>query len=250
MKLVRFLFHDKKYSGVLRDGVISVDDPCGGPRTLASGEVSLLAPVEPSKVVSVGLNYRDHALELGMAVPAEPVIFIKPSTAVIGPDAAIVYPEQSARVDYEAELGVVIKDRIRGVTAKEALEHVKGYVCVNDVTARDLQKKDIQWTRAKSFDTFAPIGPWVETDLDPADIRIRSYLNGKLKQDSRTSEFIFSVPELIEFISGIMTLYPDDVIATGTPPNVGAMEPGDEIVIEVEGIGRLRNYVKKGEQVC
>jgi 2-keto-4-pentenoate hydratase/2-oxohepta-3-ene-1,7-dioic acid hydratase in catechol pathway len=148
-------------------------------------------------------------------------------------------------VDYEGELGVVIKDRVRDVSAGEAAKHIAGYTCFNDVTARDLQKKDIQWGRSKSFDTFAPVGPWVETDIDPADLRIKTYLNGELKQDSRTSEFIFSVPELVSFISGVMTLLPGDVISTGTPPNVGAMEPGDEVTVEIGGIGYLRNRVEK-----
>ncbi len=247
MKLVRFLHDNKEHSGILHGDEVTVDMP--GNRGLESvrlDEVSLLAPVKPSKIVSVGLNYRDHAKELGMAIPAEPIIFIKPSTAVIGPGETIVYPRSSDRVDYEAELGVVIKDRVRNVPEKAAGGHIAGYTCVNDVTARDLQKKDIQWSRAKSFDTFAPIGPWVETDLDPGDLGIRSYLNGELKQDSRTSKFIFSIPRLIEFISGIMTLLPGDVIATGTPPAVGSMSPGDEVVIEIEGIGRLENHVGKG----
>ena len=241
MKLIRFLYKDRVHSGVLRDGAISVD---GGKETLDLEDVTLLAPVAPSKVVMVGLNYRDHAGELGMPVPAEPVIFIKPSTAVIGPAQPIIYPASSSRVDYEAELGVVIKDRTRGVSAAEAMAHVAGYTCVNDVTARDLQEKDGQWTRAKSFDTFAPVGPWIETELDPSDLRIASYLNGEKKQDSRTSEFIFDVPRLVEFISGVMTLLPGDVIATGTPPGVGPMKPGDEVAVEVEGVGTLVNRVR------
>jgi 2-keto-4-pentenoate hydratase/2-oxohepta-3-ene-1,7-dioic acid hydratase in catechol pathway len=245
MRLVRFLHDNKVCSGVLRGDEITMDAPEGKPERVKLDAVSLLAPVEPSKIVSVGLNYKDHAKELGMDIPTEPIIFIKPSTAVIGPGEIIVYPRFSTRVDYEAELGIVIKDKIRNVSRERAGDHIAGYTCVNDVTARDLQKKDIQWSRSKAFDTFAPIGPWVETDLDPSDISIRSYLNGELKQDSRTSEFIFSVPKLVEFISGVMTLLPGDVIATGTPPAVGSMEPGDEIVIEIEGIGRLANYVEK-----
>jgi len=243
MKLVRFLHNNEEYSGVLNGDKVTVDTPDGVPKSVKVEEISLLSPVNPSKIVSVGLNYRDHARELGMAIPSEPVIFIKPSTAVIGPGESIVYPSSSTRVDYEAELGVVIKDRIKNISVEEAADHIAGYTCVNDVTARDLQKRDVQWSRAKSFDTFAPIGPWIETDLDPADLRVRSYLNGELKQDSRTSKFIFTVPELIKFISSVMTLLPGDIIATGTPSNIGPMNPGDEVSVEIEGIGTLGNRV-------
>jgi 2-keto-4-pentenoate hydratase/2-oxohepta-3-ene-1,7-dioic acid hydratase in catechol pathway len=246
MKLARFLYNDKVYSGVLRDKEITVDLPRETRKGFDLKEVKLLPPAQPTKIVSVGLNYRDHAEELGMSVPDEPVIFLKPPSAVIGPEDAIRYPASSSRVDYEAELGVVVKNRIRNVSKEEAPSHIAGYTCFNDVTARDLQKKDVQWTRAKSFDTFAPVGPWIETELDPSDLRIRAFLNGELRQDSRTSEFIFTVPELVSFISGVMTLYPGDVIATGTPSNIGPMEAGDEVVVEIEGIGYLRNSVEKG----
>ena len=222
-------------------GVISVE---GSGEEIRLDDVLLLPPVKPSKVVLVGLNYRDHAKELDMPIPEEPVIFIKPSTAVTGPSSPVIYPKSAERVDYEAELGIVIKDITKSVSASEALEHVAGYTCVNDITARDLQKKDGQWTRAKSFDTFAPVGPWIETELDPSDLRITSFLNGHKKQDSRTSNLIFPVPRLIEFISDVMTLLPGDVIATGTPPGVGPLKPGDEIAVEVEGIGRLVNTVE------
>ena len=246
MKLVRFIYRDKICNGVLRDDKIDISEPGMTGERVTFDEVLMLAPVMPSKIVLVGLNYSSHAEELEMDVPEEPVIFLKPPTTVIGPGEAIIYPSSSGRVDYEAELGVVIKDKIRNITEKEAPEHIAGYTCLNDVTARDLQKLDTQWSRAKSFDTFAPIGPCIETEIDPDDLRIRSYLNGELKQDSRTSEFIFSVGRLIEFISGVMTLLPGDIISTGTPPNVGPMVPGDEIVIEIEGIGKLKNYVKIG----
>jgi len=245
MKLVRFIGNQKEYYGILKGDNIS---PFEGNETefnkLNINEVRLLAPVIPSKIVLVGLNYRDHAAELGMAIPENPIIFLKPSTAIIGPGEDIQYPQGTDRVDYEAELAVVIKDKIRGVSREEALHHVLGYTCFNDVTARDIQEKDMQWTRAKSFDTFAPIGPWIETELDSEDLFIRSYVNGKIKQDSRTSDFIFGVPELIEFISGVMTLFPGDIVSTGTPPNVGPINPGDKVVIEIEGIGKLENFVK------
>ncbi|MFQ5952238.1 MAG: fumarylacetoacetate hydrolase family protein [Candidatus Omnitrophota bacterium] len=244
MKLVRFRYKNSVYKGAFSDNKITVDFPDGKQEEVKLGEVTLLAPAEPTKIVSVGLNYKDHAEELDMAVPEEPVIFIKPSTAVIGPEDAIFYPRGSVRVDYEAELGIVIKDRTRNVSADEAASHIEGYTCFNDVTARDLQKKDIQWSRAKSFDTFAPVGPWIETDLDPGNLKIRAFLNGELKQDSSTAEFIFSVPELVSFISGVMTLLPGDIVSTGTPPNVGPMEPEDEVVVEIEGIGYLRNRVE------
>jgi 2-keto-4-pentenoate hydratase/2-oxohepta-3-ene-1,7-dioic acid hydratase in catechol pathway len=189
------------------------------------------------------LNYGDHARELGFAIPGEPVIFLKPPTALAGPGDAIVYPHASSQVDFEAELGVVIKDRIRDVKPGDAYRHILGYTCVNDVTARDLQKKDGQWTRAKSFDTFCPVGPWVETDLDPGDLLVESYLNGERKQSSRTSQLIFGIDQLVSFISGIMTLCPGDLIITGTPAGIGPMQPGDEVEVRIEGIGRLRNSV-------
>ena len=241
MKLVRFLYKDKVCKGVLEGGKVS----CEGV-TLSIEDIRILPPVIPTKIASVGLNYVDHAKELGMVAPEEPIIFLKPSTSVIGHKDTIICPSASERVDYEAELGVVIKKTARYVNAEDAAEYIEGYTCFNDVTARDLQEKDGQWTRAKSFDTFAPIGPYIETELDPSDLGIRSFLNGTLKQDSRTSKFIFDVPHLVEFISGVMTLLPGDIIATGTPPGIGPMEPGDEIVVEIDGIGRLVNKVGKG----
>lgn len=203
-----------------------------------------LAPVQPSKIIAVGLNYRDHAREMGLDLPGEPILFMKPSTAVIGPFEEIRYPSQSSRVDYEAELAVVIGTACRNVRASRAKDCILGYTCLNDVTARDLQAKDGQWTRAKSFDTFAPIGPWIATDIeDPHALSITARLNGEVKQSSNTSNLIFSVFELVEFISSVMTLKPGDVIATGTPSGVGPMLPGDEIAIEIEGIGVLSNRV-------
>lgn len=244
MKRVRFEHKGSVLSGILKGEEISVD---ASSDVIALSEVRLLAPVKPSKIVCVGLNYIDHAEELGMTVPESPIIFMKPPTAVIGPGDDILFPHKAGQVDYEAELAVVIGRVTRNVSREAAMDHIAGYTCFNDVTARDLQKKDIQWTRAKSFDTFAPIGPWVETDLDPSDLRIGAYLNGKKMQDSRTSGFIFDVPGLIEFISGIMTLLPGDVVTTGTPSGVGSMVPGDEIAVEIEGIGRLVNTVVSGK---
>ncbi len=204
----------------------------------------LLAPVLPGKIIAVGLNYRDHAQEMGLALPQNPILFMKPSTSVIGPDDKISYPAQSGRVDYEAELGVVISRKCRNVKAGRARDFIFGYTCLNDVTARDLQAADGQWTRAKSFDTFAPIGPWIVTDIeDPHNLAISSRLNGELKQSSSTSNLIFSVFDLVEFISSVMTLEKGDLIATGTPSGIGPMNRGDEIRIEIEGIGTLTNTV-------
>ncbi len=195
----------------------------------------------------MGLNYRDHAEELGFPIPDEPVIFLKPATTLIGPGDAIQYPPTSSRVDFEAELGIVIKERAKNITPGLARDYILGFTCANDVTARDLQKKDGQWTRAKSFDTFCPVGPWIETDLDPGDLLVESYLNSARKQSSRTSRFIFSVPQLVSFISTVMTLNPGDLIITGTPAGIGPMQPGDEIEVRIEGIGSLKNTVRRAE---
>jgi 2-keto-4-pentenoate hydratase/2-oxohepta-3-ene-1,7-dioic acid hydratase in catechol pathway len=199
---------------------------------------------QPTKVVLVGLNYKDHARELEMPLPDEPILFLKPLTALIGPEDYILYPEQSKRVDYEAELAVVMHDTCKDVEPGEVMDFVEGFTCLNDVTARDLQSKDVQWTRAKSFDTFCPVGPRIVKDVDPNNVEIQSYLNGELRQDSNTSNFIFNVEELISFISKVMTLLPGDIIATGTPSGIGAMQRGDTVEIKLEGIGTLRNYVR------
>ena len=206
-------------------------------------EIKLRAPVCPTKVVAVGLNYRDHAEEVGMALPEEPLLFMKPSSSIIGPNEQIVLPPQSSRIDYEAELGVVMGKEARNVDRRDAPGYILGYTCLNDVTARDLQQKDGQWTRAKGFDTFCPIGPWVETDLDPSDLKIELYLNGELKQESRTSQLVFDPFHLVEFISGIMTLYPGDVIATGTTSGIGPMNAEDLVEVRIEGVGSLVNTV-------
>jgi 2-keto-4-pentenoate hydratase/2-oxohepta-3-ene-1,7-dioic acid hydratase in catechol pathway len=206
-------------------------------------QVIFLPPAAPSKIVLVGLNYSDHARELGMAAPEDPVIFIKPATTLVGQGQDIVYPRGVSRLDYEGELAIVISRKARNLKEEEALKFVLGYTCLNDVTARDLQKKDIQWTRAKSFDTFCPLGPWLETELDPQNSRIRTYLNSNLKQDSSTANFIFPVSRIIAFVSGIMTLLPGDMISTGTPAGVGPMERGDEVRVQIEGVGELINRV-------
>jgi 2-keto-4-pentenoate hydratase/2-oxohepta-3-ene-1,7-dioic acid hydratase in catechol pathway len=216
--------------------------------SLSLAEARLLAPCEPTKIVALGLNYRDHAAEFGRQVPDEPLIFLKPSTAVIGPEDDIVYPGMSRRVDYEAELAVVMGKPARRVPEETALDYVLGYTCFNDVTARDLQKKDGLFTRAKGFDTFAALGPWIETDIaDPDNLTVEAYLNGERKQHGNTGNMVFGVRRLISFISQVMTLLPGDVIATGTPAGVGPMRPGDEVEVRVEGIGVLRNRVVSEE---
>jgi 2-keto-4-pentenoate hydratase/2-oxohepta-3-ene-1,7-dioic acid hydratase in catechol pathway len=252
MKIIRFSQGKKIGYGVLENGdikVISVN-PFNSikytDQLYTLDEVKLLAPSVPSKIVCMGLNYRSHAKEFNLETPAAPLIFLKPSTAVIGPEDKIIYPEMSRRVDYEGELGLVIKKKASKVSPQEALDYVLGYTCFNDVTARDLQKVDGQWTRAKGFDTFASFGPWIETDIDPANAPIESYLNGELKQQSNTADLIFPVTEIISFISKVMTLLPGDVIATGTPSGIGPMRVGDRVEIKIAGIGVLRNYVANG----
>ncbi|MCY3845018.1 MAG: fumarylacetoacetate hydrolase family protein [Acidobacteria bacterium] len=224
-------------------------DPFGaygaGPR-IERGAARVLAPVQPSKIVAVGLNYRDHAREMGKPLPAEPLLFLKPPSAVIGPDAAIVVPPGAGRVDYEAELGIVIGRTARRVPAARAGEHVLGLTCLNDVTARELQARDVQYTRAKGFDTFAPIGPAVAVGLDGRALDVESYVNGERRQASNTRELIFPLDRLVEFVSAVMTLHPGDVIATGTPSGVGPLVPGDRVTVHIEGIGELTNQVVAG----
>jgi 2-keto-4-pentenoate hydratase/2-oxohepta-3-ene-1,7-dioic acid hydratase in catechol pathway len=203
----------------------------------------LLPPVVPSKIVAIGLNYRDHAAEMGKPLPPEPLMFLKPSTAVIGPEEEIVLPPGAGRVDHEAELGVVIGRRARRVQAASALGYVLGLTCVNDVTARDLQRKDVQYTRAKGFDTFAPVGPCVVLGLDPSALDVECWVNDARRQSSNTRQLIFSVQDIIAFASGVMTLLPGDVIATGTPSGVGPLVDGDRVAVKVQGIGELRNTV-------
>lgn len=207
-------------------------------------EVRLLAPVTPAKIVCVGLNYRTHAHELGLALPEEPLLFLKPPSALLGPDMPIVRPAVSRRVDFEGEVVVVIGRRLRHATPEEAEGGILGLTCGNDVTARDLQKRDLQWTRAKGFDTFAPIGPVIAVGLDPSAVRLATYVNGVRRQWDTTANLIFPVPELVSYISRVMTLEPGDVIFTGTPAGIGPMEAGDEVEVEVEGVGRLRNPVR------
>ena len=206
-------------------------------------EVKLLAPCTPSKMVCLGLNYRSHAQEFNLTIPSLPLIFLKPSTSAIGPREDIVLPRGWKRVDYEAELGVVIGREAKDVPEQRAMEYVFGYTCFNDVSERIAQITDGQWTRAKGYDTFAPIGPWIETELDATDLKVETYVNGEVRQSGRTSELIFNIPQLISFISSVMTLLPGDIIATGTPAGIGPINPGDSVEIRIEGIGSLKNGV-------
>ena len=202
--------------------------------------------IKPTKIVAVGLNYRDHAAEMKLPLPNEPLLFLKPPSAVIYNNEAIVYPEQTKELHYEAELAVVIKDRIKNISEEDAAKHILGFTCANDVTARDLQRLDGQWARAKSFDTFCPLGPEIIAGLSPDNLSVKLFLNGELKQSSSTANLIFRVPFLVAYISRIMTLEPDDVILTGTPAGIGPMQVGDEVRVEVEGIGSLVNKIIKG----
>ncbi len=251
MQIVRFKAGGKTRYGALEGGAVVeyTGTPFAlfrrGRRRYPLTQTVLLAPVVPSKIVAVGLNYRDHAKEMHLPLPDEPRIFLKPTTAIVGPDDPIVYPPQSRRVDHEAELAVVMKRRCRNVRAERAREYVLGYTCLNDVTARDLQLRDGMPTRAKAFDTFCPIGPCIATDIDPNAVTIEAWVNGELRQSSSTKELIFPVEEIVARVSEVMTLLPGDVIATGTPPGVGPLEPGDRVELRIEGIGSLRNTVVK-----
>jgi 2-keto-4-pentenoate hydratase/2-oxohepta-3-ene-1,7-dioic acid hydratase in catechol pathway len=223
------------------------EDPLPTGEEIPLDDVRLLAPVLPSKVVAIGKNYLEHAKEMGGDVPEEPVMFLKPSTAVIGPEDDIPFPPSSERVDHEAELAVVIGRLARRVRAEDAGAYILGFTCANDVTARDLQAKDGQWTRAKGFDGFCPLGPWIETELDPSDLAIECRVNGDTRQAARTSQLAFGPNVLVEFVSRVMTLLPGDVIMTGTPAGVGPLFVADRVEVEIEGIGVLANEVAAGD---
>ena len=232
---VRAIASDPLYAGVFKQE-----------ETFALEDVRLLAPVLPrSKVVCVGKNYADHAAEMGGEVPSEPIIFIKPNTSVIGPNEVIQWPNTSERIDHEAELAVVISKICKEVPREKVNDVIFGYTLANDVTARDLQKKDGQWTRAKSFDTFCPLGPWIDTDFRPSNQIMTAHVDGELKQSAPLSDMVFDVPFIIEFVTKVMTLLPGDVILTGTPSGIGAMNPGGEVVVSIDGLGSLRNKVSQ-----
>jgi 2-keto-4-pentenoate hydratase/2-oxohepta-3-ene-1,7-dioic acid hydratase in catechol pathway len=258
MKIARIShpsFNARRYAAVVGSGVSPFPADFSFDRaelqetttSLPLGEVKLLAPVVPSKIVCVGRNYREHAAELGNKMPDEPLLFLKAPSAVIQPDDKIELPQMSQQVEHEGELGVVIGRLARKIGADEnPLDYVFGYTCVNDVTARDLQRKDVQFTRGKSFDTFCPVGPWIETELDPTNVAVTTRLNGEIKQQGNTGDMAFPVAFLIKYISEIMTRYPGELIATGTPAGVSKMKDGDTVEVEVGGVGVLRNQVVNG----
>ena len=250
MKWVRFKKGNCEYTGFLAEELLHVTEgdiyvgewrKTGEAFPLA--EVELLAPCRPTKVVCVGLNYRDHAQEMGEDLPAEPIIFLKPPSAVIGAGQFIVYPEWIGRMDYEAELVVVLGKRGKNINSADAAEYIFGYTCGNDITARHLQKKDGQWSRAKSFDTFCPLGPWIVTGIDASALDISLVVNGETKQQSSTTQLVVNPAELVAFVSRVMTLEPGDVILTGTPSGVGPLKPGDSVTVRIGKVGELTNTV-------
>ncbi len=249
MKLVGFLKNDQPCYGLIEgEAIYAVEGSIFGEfrraeKVAALAEVRLLAPCRPTKILAVGLNYRTHAAEAGYDVPSEPLVFSKPPSSVIGPLEPIVYPILSQQMDYEGELAVVIGQRAKNVLPEKATDFILGYTCGNDVTARDLQRRDDQWTRAKGFDTFCPLGPYIVTDLDPAHLAIQTRVNGEIRQSTSTADMVFNVAELMAYVSQVMTLEPGDVILTGTPSGVGPLQPGDVVEVEIEGIGILRNPV-------
>jgi 2-keto-4-pentenoate hydratase/2-oxohepta-3-ene-1,7-dioic acid hydratase in catechol pathway len=214
-----------------------------GEATIPLSSVKLLTPIQPGKIICVGRNYAAHAKEHGSDIPKIPLIFFKPPSSIIGPGESITYPPQSKHVEHEAELAVVIGRRGHWIKPEEAFDYIFGYTIANDVTARDLQRSDLVWTRAKGFDTFCPIGPWIETEFDPADALITCHINGEMRQMASTRDMVFTIGQLIAFISSIMTLEPGDILLTGTPSGVSPIFPGDEIEIKINGIGTLKNSV-------
>ena len=251
MRLVRFRFGDRIATGAIDDDTNGVrilqgtffEDPLPTGEVVPLDDVRLLAPVLPSKLVCVGKNYAAHAAEFGMTVPEEPLLFLKPSTAVIGPGDPIRLLPISRRVDYEGEMAVVIGRLARDVKSDDAYRYILGYTCANDVTLRDLQHTEDQWARAKGFDGSCPLGPWIQTELDPNDVRVETRLNGEIRQAAQTSDMVFGVATLIEYITEFMTLLPGDVLLTGTPEGVGRLAAGDVVEVEVEGVGSLSNIV-------
>ncbi|MCK4995224.1 MAG: fumarylacetoacetate hydrolase family protein [Candidatus Omnitrophica bacterium] len=249
MKIVRIDYKGKAQWGVKKEDFVKLlaGTPFGkikySGQIVALKSTKILSAAQPSKIIMVGLNYRKHAKELGLKIPKVPVLFLKPPSSLAAPGENIIYPQGVKRLDYEAELAFIVKKTAHNIQEKKAGEYILGYTCCNDITARDLQKKDGQWTRAKSFDTFCPLGPHIETKIQPENLCVCSYLNGKLRQNSTTADFIFPVYYLVAFISRIMTLFPGDVISTGTPHGIGRMKRGDKIEIEISGIGCLKNQV-------
>lgn len=252
MKIYRFRYRKRILQGVLKEEYLFpvVGSVFGdfrlGTSPVPIADVRILPPVLPTKIIGIGRNYRDHAKELNNPLPEEPLVFLKPPTALIGTLDAVVMPRASARIDYEGEVGVVIRKKARQLRDDDPVDDViLGYTCFNDVTARDLQAKDVQFTRAKGFDTFAAVGPCIATGLDPAALRLKTFLNGKLVQSGTTANLIFPIPHLVRFLSRIMTLNPGDIVATGTPAGVGPVSPGDRVDVQIEGIGVLSNPFRR-----
>lgn len=248
MRVVRVRFEGDCRYGLADETTITLisDEPFAAwepEGILALSEAHLLPPATPTKVVCVGLNYKPHIVEMGHEFPTEPVIFLKPSTSVIGPEQAIPIPMDVGRVDYEAELALVIGRRTHRATPEEAARNILGYTCANDVTARDIQKRDGQWSRAKGFDGFCPLGPWIETDVDPSHLTLECYVNGERKQQASTSDMLFAPDVLVSFISQTMTLVPGDVVLTGTPGGIGPLHPGDRVEVRISDVGSLVNPV-------
>lgn len=255
MRFIRYQYKQDapRYGWLLGEGedtmVGSVEGaPTGefqrGDANLPLGDVRLLAPIQPGKLICIGRNYVAHAQEHQAEVPETPLMFLKPPSAVIGPEAPILLPPQSQQVEHEAELVVVIGKRGRWIAPEDTAEYILGYMVGNDVTARDLQRRDGQWTRSKGFDTFCPLGPWLETDFDPADGVITCHVNGEMRQMASTRDMVFNVRQLIAFVSSVMTLDPGDIIMTGTPAGVAPLSPGDSVEVAIEGLGVLRNSVQ------
>jgi 2-keto-4-pentenoate hydratase/2-oxohepta-3-ene-1,7-dioic acid hydratase in catechol pathway len=251
MKFIRFLTKDKVESiGWINEDRIGLvaGDLFGEYRRLESSlplkGVKLLAPVKPSKIICLGRNYAEHAREQGAEIPETPLLFMKPTSSIIATEEEILLPVQSSQVEHEAELVVVIGKRGKWIPVESANQYIFGYTVGNDVTARDLQHKDGQWTRAKGFDTFCPIGPWIETDLDPSDTLITCRVNSELRQMASTREMVFTVQQIVAFVSTVMTLFPGDLIFTGTPAGIGPLVNGDQVEVEIEGIGVLSNHVR------
>lgn len=254
MRVIRYRQEDEKprYGWVFEDKVGEIEGAIFGQFKRAEAEipiesVEIIAPVEPSKIVCVGRNYAAHAEEHGAEVPDLPLLFLKPPSAIIASGKTIILPPQSKTVEHEAELAIVIGKRGKWIQTEEVSDHIFGYTIANDVSARDLQRRDGQWTRAKGFDTFCPIGPWIETEFDATDALITCYVNEEMRQIASTRDMVFPVSQLIVFISSVMTLEPGDVILTGTPAGVGPLEDGDEVVISIEEIGELKNSVEQGK---
>ncbi|MCR3921699.1 MAG: fumarylacetoacetate hydrolase family protein, partial [Firmicutes bacterium] len=251
MKWARFTHNGTDYQGYLQNGcLLAVEGDVFAGNWQETGEslplddITLLAPCQPTKVVAIGLNYRDHAAEMKMELPQEPILFLKPPSSVIGTEMPIIYPAWIGQLDYEAELAIVIGKRTKNVVAADAHKYIFAYTCSNDVTARSLQAIDGQWSRAKAFDTFCPLGPWMETELDTSNLNIVLELNGQLRQHSNTNQLVFDPSYLVAFASRVMTLEPGDVIITGTPGGIGPMNVNDRVVVRIEGIGELINWIK------